>query len=47
MTEKKQFYETPQMVFCCEVLPSAHYLVAASVQESMITESDPYFDDPV
>ena len=47
MTEKKLFYETPQIELCCELLPSASYLVEASVQESMITDSDPYFDDPV
>lgn len=47
MTEKKQFYETPQIEFCCELLPSARYLVEASVQESLITDSDPYFDDLV
>lgn len=44
MTEKKQFYETPQIVFCCEVLPSARYLVAASAENNFIDDADPYFD---
>lgn len=44
MTEKRQFYETPWMDFL-ELQLASSCLVSASVNESMITDSDPYFDD--
>lgn len=44
MTEKKLIYESPWMEFLGLQLASS-CLVAVSVNESMITDSDPYFDD--
>lgn len=44
MKEKIQIYETPGIVIS-ELQLASSWLISASVQESMITETDPYFDD--
>lgn len=46
MKMKELPYEAPE-IDLSEMLPASGYLVSVSVQESMITDDDPYFDDEI